>query len=287
MPLARRPAFLSVPLVTQNTLLYFFRFISDWRGIFGLLTAENNRQRLSVIKKLNINQWKVAGMAAIWLVFTLLLEQFTNIDILFSDMIYDFSAKQWLIPYSLHQKLNPIFYDGAKHFVAFCGTLCVLYMIYSFFKPQYRCRFSAALTVLLCTIIIPTSVGQLKKISNFYCPNQLEHYDHRYPYAKVFESYPSDFSPEHRGRCFPGGHATGAYALMSLCFFFRRRKNQLIAVSSAFFLAAVNGSYQLLRGEHFISHNLVSFFIAVMMIVIIHFVLKKAVSRLPGKFGFA
>lgn len=74
---------------------------------------------------------------------------------------------------------------------------------------------------------------------------------------------------------------------MSLCFFFKRRKNQLIAVSSAFFLAAVNGSYQLLRGEHFISHTLVSFFIEVMMIDIIHFVLKKAISRLLGKFGFA
>ncbi len=231
-------------------------------------------------------KYKIIISALLGIVVVLALEQFTDIDVWLSDKIYNFRTHQWPIPYNLHQKLNPIFYDGAKHLVATVGTFCVLYMLYSLWKPQYRCRFSAALTILLCTIIIPTTVGQLKRQSNVYCPNQLVHYEASYPYARVFEHYPADFVPRHRGRCFPAGHISGAFALMSMYLFFKTKRNQRLALTAALLLAFTNGAYQLLRGEHFISHNFISLFIAMILIVLINTVIKSLFRHLPQRYHF-
>ena len=110
------------------------------------------------------------------------------------------------------------------------------------------------MTVLLCTIIVPTVVGSLKKMTNVCCPNQLAIYEAFYPYAKVFEKYPDNFQPQHKGRCFPGGHVTGAFSLMSLVFVFRRRRQQYVALGGgAIAFGMITGTYQMLRGEHFFS----------------------------------
>lgn len=222
---------------------------------------------------------KLILISLLGILIVLVLEQYTNIDINLSDKIYNFEMHRWPISYTLHQKLNPIFYDGAKHLVATVGTFCVFYMFYALRKTRYRCRFAAALTVLLCTIIIPAAVGQIKKQTNVYCPNQLLHYEGHYPYARVLERYPDDFVPNHRGRCFPGGHVSGAFSLMSLYLFFKNKRNKILAVSASILLATVNGTYQMLRGEHFISHNLVSFFIAVILIAIINFFVQIIFSK--------
>ncbi|MDY4841625.1 MAG: phosphatase PAP2 family protein [Alphaproteobacteria bacterium] len=200
----------------------------------------------------------------------LIMEQYTDIDVWVSNHFYDFDRHRWTVTPALHEILSPIFYEGAKHFVAFIGTLCVLYMFFSLKKKEWRKNFSAVMTVLLCTIIIPTTVGRLKKVTNVYCPNQLDIYEQKYPYVRVTEKYPDNFQPQHKGRCFPGGHVTGAFSLMSLYLIFHRRKNKLLALGGAVCFGFVTGTYQILRGEHFFSHNLISMLIAAFLIVIIN-----------------
>ncbi len=86
-------------------------------------------------------EYEILAAVLLGMAVVLAIEQFTGLDIRLSDKIYNFSTHQWPIPYSLHLKLNPIFYDGAKHLVAAVGTFCVLYMLYALWKPQYRSRF--------------------------------------------------------------------------------------------------------------------------------------------------
>lgn len=214
------------------------------------------------------------------LFLTLAAEYYTRLDTAVSDLIFDFNTGSWPITPQLHRQLSPIFYEGAKHFVAFVGTSCVIYILCSFKKTRYRRNCRAALTILLCTILVPTIVGQLKRRTNIYCPNQLIRYNAGYPYVKVFENYPADFAPEHPGHCFPGGHITGAAALMSVCFLFRRRKNRLAVLFCALGFSCITGTYQLLRGEHFISHNLTSLFIAALVMLLIRALLTVCFARL-------
>ena len=225
------------------------------------------------------------GICIFCLAAVLLIEQFTNLDVWISNQIYDFEQHRWPITPALHQRFSPVFYEGAKHFVAFVGTICVIYMLGSIKKRKWRRNFAAVLTVLLCTIIVPTVVGSLKKMTNVYCPNQLAIYEAFYPYAKVFEKYPDNFQPQHKGRCFPGGHVTGAFSLMSLVFVFRRRRQQYVALGGAIAFGMITGTYQMLRGEHFFLHNLTSFFIAAIFIVFIHVTVVKSIACLRKRQG--
>ena len=67
---------------------------------------------------------------------------------------------------------------------------------------------------------------------------------------------------------------------MSVCFLFRRRKNRLAALFCALGFSCITGTYQLLRGEHFISHNLTSLFIAALVMLLIRALLTVCFARL-------
>lgn len=209
----------------------------------------------------------------------LAVECYTDIDVLISDYAYDFREHKWLVTPTMHQKLSPFFYEGAKRLVAIIGTICVVYLLLSFWKKEWRRNFAAVLTVLLSTMIVPSTVSWLKTITNVYCPNQLQRYEQRYPYVRVLERYPSSFQPEHRGRCFPGGHVTGAFSLMSLYLVFQVKKKKAAALGGAVCFGFITGTYQILRGEHFLSHNLFSMFLSVVLILLVNTIINVVSVR--------
>lgn len=195
----------------------------------------------------------------------LMLEQFTDFDVLISNHFYDFSIRRWMVSGEDHQRLRLYFYDGPKILVAAIGTCCVLYMLSAFKVKRRRKNLTAVLTVLLCTMLVPTIVSRLKRVTNVYCPAQLTLYGGEKLYVKILEPYPPAAQPEHPGRCFPAGHVTGAFSLVSLYFLFAGRHKKFAAAAGACLFGCVTGGYQMLRGEHFLSHNLFSGLIAVVV----------------------
>lgn len=92
-------------------------------------------------------------------------------------------------------------------------------------------------------------IGLLKSQSRHACPK------------RMLENTPDglvwDFSATH-GHCFPGGHASTGFALLAGFFVYRlcnpkRAKQFLIIGAIAGFIL---GWGQMMRGEHFLSHNL-------------------------------
>lgn len=101
----------------------------------------------------------------------------------------------------------------------------------------------------------PLVVGILKATSAHACPWDLVEFG-----GKAF-SYPllgtptGDSGP---GRCFPGGHASSGFSLMALFFLYwpERRRMAWFCWSGALVLGLVMGYGQMMRGAHFLSHNL-------------------------------
>ncbi len=213
---------------------------------------------------------KVFVMTVVLLALVLAMENYTDWDVAVQNKLYFSDTGSWLITPEMHRQWDFVFYNGMKHFVAFWGTVSVLVMVAGFRIKSLRPKFAAALTVLLCTIIIPTSVNSLKKKTNVYCPGQLEIYNGAYPYVRVFEAYPKTFGPEHRGRCFPAGHVTGLFSLMALGYYFQNKKKRYAVIVAAFVLAWVGGAYQMMRGEHFLSHTLTTMVAVPLFIMLIH-----------------
>lgn len=250
------------------------------------MSADYGRHADDDLIKMAFKQITYFAVCLLMLAVILAVEQYTDFDVLIEDFLYDFDKREWAVTPALHEVLSPFFYEGAKRLVACIGTICVFYMAISVRKKAWRKNFAAVCTVLLSTMIVPLSVSKLKDVTNVYCPNQLEIYDGQYPYVRITGDYPAGFKAEHRGRCFPGGHVTGAFSLLSLYLVFNGRKKKIAVLAGVLVFGGITGGYQMLRGEHFLSHNLFSLFLAAIIIPLINMLVIKAVSACNKLFCF-
>ena len=104
-------------------------------------------------------------------------------------------------------------------------------------------------------VVSTSAVSFFKSISMHGCPNKLTLYGGELPLLGLFEQLPAGVAA---GHCFPGGHASGGFALMAFYFAFRNSKPKF--AKTMLVLALVFGFCmgwaQMMRGEHFLSHNL-------------------------------
>lgn len=123
------------------------------------------------------------------------------------------------------------------------------------------------------------TVGLLKSWSFHSCPWDLIRYGGQaieYPLLSATSAFPGV------GHCFPGGHASGGFSLLALFFLFFHRSKTLAVLSmfSAIVLGEIMGFGQVMRGAHFFSHNLWSFWWVWLVQLTIYWLVSTAQHRL-------
>jgi membrane-associated PAP2 superfamily phosphatase len=98
------------------------------------------------------------------------------------------------------------------------------------------------------------SVALLKDVTNVDCPRDLVLFGGDRPYVRLLEDKPNGLP---RGRCWPGGHSSGAFSLFGLYLVARERDRSWsrAALASVLGLGSVFGFGQWSRGAHFVSHD--------------------------------
>jgi len=151
--------------------------------------------------------------------------------------------------------LEVILHHWAKYLLIALGVGLLICFLLGFKLPRWRGRRRIFLFLILCLTAGPIAVSLLKAATNRHCPYDLKMYGGFAPYVSLLE-LPSNEIP--RGRCFPGGHASGGFALMGFYFalYLRRRKLAYWALGIGFTYGFVLGFGRLMQGAHFLSHNL-------------------------------
>jgi len=127
-----------------------------------------------------------------------------------------------------------------------------------------------------CMVILSTSmVGLLKSQSAHACPWNIT--------IPTSQGVFWDFSAS-RGHCFPGGHASTGFALMAGYTVFRlsNKKRAYFFLVSGCILGFAMGWAQMMRGAHFLSHNLWTGWIIWMVNVVFYLVNYKRFTRNPA-----
>ncbi|MGB4811373.1 MAG: phosphatase PAP2 family protein [Methylophilaceae bacterium] len=111
------------------------------------------------------------------------------------------------------------------------------------------------LWVFVAMVITTSTISILKHQSIHSCPWDLLSYGGTEPWIPLFGHLPAGVNA---GHCFPGGHASGGFALMALYFGFRDTLPKLANIGLMLGLAfgLMMGWTQMMRGAHFMSHNL-------------------------------
>ncbi|WP_321315190.1 phosphatase PAP2 family protein [Halarcobacter sp.] len=207
-------------------------------------------------------------LSFILLVFVLIFFQVTDVDIYIQELFFNFNNMTWI--WNRQEPISEfLLYSGLKKsLIVF--ALFILGILVIFWRKQIIKKYRFGLIVIvLSSIIVPFTIISLKNITNTPCPKNIEYFGGNYPDIKVFDSYPKDFVQYGKIRCWPAGHASGGFALMSLFFLFKKRKNQILALGFAISLAWLMGLYKMAIGDHFLSHTIITMLIAWLEILLI------------------
>ncbi|MGB2579469.1 membrane-associated PAP2 superfamily phosphatase [Elusimicrobium simillimum] len=223
-------------------------------------------------------------ITALLLGVVLLAEQFTSMDIKVQNMFFDFSTCSWVLNKSVNTVLHFLLYDGIKILIIALSILVIGLFAYSFKNTKLRQYRYGCLLFILTMALVPLTLAGAKKYTNVYCPAQLACYCADKPYAKVFSSYPPDFdrAANKKGRCFPAGHASGGFALMCLFFCFKRKKYKIAGLITGLSSGLAMGIYQMLRGEHFLTHTLITMLGAWFIILLLVLFVKRVNKKFPA-----
>jgi len=198
----------------------------------------------------------------------------STLDIDLQNLLYNTQTHQWFLDKHA-EPYHFIFYSGIKKLLILIAV--ILLMVLVFFKkhPRVKPYTKGLFIILLSAIFVPLITGGLKKYSNMPCPKNEIHYGGKYPHTAVWEQYEVPYNTFKNIRCWPAGHASGGFALMSLFFLFRRRRNKILALSTALITGWSMGTYKMFIGDHFFSHTFITMLLAWLIILIIEKIVSK------------
>ena len=218
------------------------------------------------------------------LVLVLLGFEATNIDVWTQNHFYDATAvtnaplDRWLIskndPFTehwLHEFPRDIAaYSAVGLILAFAASFIVTRLV-----PYREHILFLALSIALTAFF----VGGAKKYTNTFCPNQTVLYGGAMPHVTVLEKYPADFKSARKGRCYPAGHSTAGFGFMGLWFVLKDRRAKIAGLTFGIAYGWALGTFQMLRGEHFLSHTVISMVACWLVILLLAAGFRTAFAR--------
>lgn len=202
------------------------------------------------------------------LVISMFLFEISGIDLMIQNGLYDFKLNEWIVDRD-NLILRLIFYDGIKRVLILFGVMILLTLIFCRKTKRVHRYKSGLIIVIFSAALVPSIVVGLKSITNVPCPKNITHFNGCYPYIRLFTPYPSTFHQKGKVACFPAGHASGGFALLSLFFLFKSRKNRRRAIISAMAVGWSMGLYKMLIGDHFFSHTFITMVLAWLIILVV------------------
>ena len=133
------------------------------------------------------------------------------------------------------------------------------------------------LFLILALILTPLIVALLKHYSPITCPAHIKEFGGNSVHISPLEIFKKDIFLVQFGKCFPAGHASGGFALISLYFVIPDPKLKRCSLLFALTLGSIMGLYQITKGVHYLSDTIVTLSIAYLVSITLHkFILEKA-----------
>lgn len=203
-----------------------------------------------------------------------------GVDFYVQNFFYNPQTHTWLVD-GADPLLKMIFYKGPKYAIACFGCTLLGRVLYQWMhEKKMTLSEKKMLVVILSLIFIPTMIALFKELTYVHCPSRLHLYGGASDFQDFFHLF-SPLDPLDRGKCFPAGHASGGFALMSLYVFGKTPSTQWAGVGIGFSMGWVMAFYQMAKGAHFLSHSCMTMIISWAMITGLSHLLSVNRIRTP------
>lgn len=220
--------------------------------------------------------------ALLLLAGALALFELTGLDLAVQDRFYDFANRRWLVD-AADPLGRLVFYNGPKALIIL-AAVAVLVLALGPERWRAKLRFARRdLWVALLTLVaVPALAGFGKNTTNTFCPSEIRRYGGDVAYVKLCSPYPEDDRPDRRGHCFPGGHASGGFALLGLLGLRRTRAWKYGGLALGLGAGWWMGGYQMLKGAHYLSHTVTTMLLAWIVLLAWRRILRAAPDETAG-----
>ncbi len=146
--------------------------------------------------------------------------------------------------------LTSVAHEMVKYVIIALVVVFITQFFASFYRPKWQHYRWTSGYILLAMLISSSLIGVLKANSVHACPWNLTQ-----PTAAGFVWLSHLDKP---GKCFPGGHSAAGFSLIALFFAYLGEKGRraYFYLAAGIILGFGMGWTQMMRGAHFLSHNL-------------------------------
>ena len=174
-------------------------------------------------------------------------------------------ASDGSFPYRENWWLTTIAHNWVKYFILGIVLIYIIQFVGSFFIHTWRDKRWVSGYVLLAMLCSSSLVGTLKSMSEHACPWSLAQ-----PSSDgiMWLSHTLNL-----GKCFPGGHSSAGFGWLALFFAYHLHapKKAWLYLLAALVLGSGMGWTQMMRGAHFLSHNLWTLWFTWLVNVVLYF----------------
>ncbi len=214
--------------------------------------------------------------ALLLLACSIALFEFTGLDLALQDHFYDFAHKRWVVD-AADPLGRLIFYTGPKvAIILLAVAVLALAVGPGRWREKFRFGRRDLWVALLVLVTVPVLAGLGKDTTNTFCPAEIRRYGGDVAYVKLCSPYPENDKPDRRGHCFPGGHASGGFALLGLMWLRRTRTWKYGGLALGLGVGWLMGGYQMLKGAHYLSHTVTTMLLAWIVLLAWRRILRPA-----------
>ncbi|MDO8838078.1 MAG: phosphatase PAP2 family protein [Parvibaculum sp.] len=202
------------------------------------------------------------------------------VDIAVQAHFFDTGAAHWLIPPDDRGWQFRIFYKGLKIAVGLVGGGAVLWLIARATMRRWT-AFDTCLVGALCVLgLTPLIVGLLKKVTGVSCPAQELFFGGPYAHVAIWDRLLSLVPYNTHLRCWPAGHASAGFGLMGVRVLAPLGERLLLRYWAPGLVAGWGlGLYQMARGQHYLSHTVVTMALAIVLSSLVLMILDRAMMQ--------
>lgn len=178
-----------------------------------------------------------------------------HMDAAWADTLYRWQGGQWLLRDGFITRT--LIHEGGRMLVWLVALMLIITVV-----RWWRTRPVVArhlLLVVVGALAAIVFINVLKGWTALDCPWDLQRYGGAKAWLGWGDETPAQWQP---GRCFPAGHASGAYAWLGFYFaalsLGAHARIRHLALGLPLATGVIFGLAQQLRGAHFLSHDLVS-----------------------------
>jgi membrane-associated PAP2 superfamily phosphatase len=187
-----------------------------------------------------------------------ILSEASGLDIFLENIYYD--AQEKTFPLLHNAWFNAVFHDGLRTLLLFIPLAAIYLFVLGLIReenlrilPRNWRNVRMPGYLIVATLSGPALVGFLKDHTTHVCPSKLSLYGGLGAYQDIWSS--PLFTWSSAGHCFPGGHASGGFAILAFVpLLDGKKRSAMVAVGLG--MGLLMGWSRMMQGLHFLSHNL-------------------------------